>query len=419
MGFVMMKKILSIILVCITMVSCKPVKDKDIECSLNLISKIYPHSTYVDIEGGAYYLDNDFGYGDDFTNAYLIKYIDTNSMSMVPICSNISCDHTDEMCNAYIPALCGGYAIAAADEKIYIFLDGNSIDILPQIIAVDSSGSNPEVLITFNANQTISTPCYKYGDDILVKLETVEKVDNNVLVRNEIIMLDIHTGEYKSIYTAQYDEYITIVGQDNNNLVISVNNASLSKIGEEIIPTEAYLIYIDVENLNCTQKLVYDSAIENFYYAGKSIININMDDKMAYQINNGIKVKEIEIPLNLSTNVSAYYCGYYDDIAVFDFIISTMDKDRVVPINSRIAFDFERKQIYEIALVQEQSNKPVVILGKLSEGFMIKCADVFTDKIILGQDGVQRLEKVSREKFAYISQNDFLNNVNNYLEIQK
>lgn len=369
----------------------------------------------TDWAGAIYGAAGDKGYyyiTTNFDGSFLINYLDYTSQNHTVLCSKPDCQHNDDTCNAWISPNQGGVVPLVVDESVLIFSRGNDIsaeyEASPQVIRMDLSGNNREVLLKLSSSEEFIPPFISDGRTIICIYRKYDASGNAPIVENSIIAIDSHTGTLQKMHELDSSFY-SIIGSFLDGIFLvkrSENNRTLLGYYPD---TNTFK---ELSSWNTEDKSVFVTETGyGFVNRNGNIEVYNSPEFQKYDLPN----LTIRLDENLGIN-SFRFMNFFDDKAIFELIYLSDNG----PITKILGFSMKDNQLKEITLYTDYLGvqDPIDIVGILSTKLVVISNLKHQEVTLLDNYGIPIQSKSLVYQYALIDKNDYWNSIPNYAEFE-
>lgn len=336
-------------------------------------------------------------------NSVNIFYTDFESLSRIYLCNRPECPHNNESCASYMP-MSGTWPpfLFSAGNKLLVAFPSATEQSNPYIVIMNKDASEKKVLLELPSNETMNG--FFCADDKFIYFD-VTSVTQDGTAQHFLKRASLNSGELSTLTSLDTENtFYSLVSAFDNQLCFVSNPTENDNIIHYILmnpyapsfETEIHQ-YTPGDTVSMTDgAYIYDTDTVNHTLTKK-----NMRDKSETVVNYQVKdeYRVLGVTKSFPNHVILEMAGPV--------------KNGEYDISSTIV-DFETKKLHELFLKTPYNNRPIYVLGMYQE--MLCVATDYSEYYITQVSSTGATSEVGyiSNKYALITQDDFLSSMPNY-----
>ena len=282
----------------------------------------------------------------------MIHYWDLATGQATYLCASPNCQHTDDSCTAFATSTGFAPSIGVDEEHLYLFFidynDGQN-EYPARIEVGNLDGGDRHTLYTFGSGQTMGAGVVSDGARLYLTRSTVSPEG---AYSNELISLDVNTGELTTLYSAD-EGYLFVLGTDGDELWIKeITTDGIHKVSTYAPATGAW-----------TPRTEYEQEQMVGYASGPWWFQLEPDgEQVTLTATDG--TQEIHLPdcfPSVQGTAGIYVEGYYHDTLFVDSVTG-VEEDSSLQVKM-FAINCQTGQVVEFPFTDAVTGRPLQVVG--------------------------------------------------------
>lgn len=372
---------------------------------------------------GSHQSVNGYGAGNDVgiylsqpieSGGFRTMYLDFATNHLVPLCTRPECTHVDESCTAYCNTSGGGLSLAVTnDALIRCYLGGSSLE-TARIVRSDLNGENPKQIAELQSSQRLGT--WIAGDNHFVyAIRTTVNPDTTLV--QDLIRIDVQTGEVSQIVSLESTSCFLVGARDRQIIVKCFLSAQPTD--SSLYDPDASQVFIAINADTGEQTTLASLPIaQNAAYYDGSLISVNTTEQTVscFDTSDGsTRTVSWQLP-NIAQPTKVLPSDFISNMLIV-FVVGDDGKD------GAYAISIDSGATQELSLLTQYPDtaldEPLAIVAQKDDKLLVApVIDTVSMKIDVG-DGSSVSLPAAHASFAWLSTEDYLNNVERYEQISQ
>lgn len=341
-----------------------------------------------------------------------ILYGDFQSSSLIPLCAAPGCTHTGPECQSWLPACGGGARPMIIGEQLFLVFPGapGSVDeygeaALAGIMTMEPDGSGKTQLTRFGAAQQLSDPYITDGKDLYCTLQTAE----DGWPKEELIRIDLATGEWESIYQMDAEHSEQLMGAFGSCVLLCSQTSVQGKLA---MP----LTRLDLATGEKTQVPYPDLGDTTMAVQGRKIYYYSFSENALHGLD-WVALEDRVLKENLFEgglgDGSASFLDCRDDHALLSLFLPDSDETLLVQVDLATGESSDFTLTYSDIMGSERR---VRVLASLpgTEQYLVEMGEQAVDYHTELSDGTPTVMKTARPLYGVMDAADYWSSSPNY-----
>ena len=341
-----------------------------------------------------------------------ILYGDFQSSSLIPLCAAPGCTHTGPECQSWLPACGGGARPMIIGEQLFLVFPGapGSVDeygeaALAGIMTMEPDGSGKTQLTRFGAAQQLSDPYITDGKDLYCTLQTAE----DGWPKEELIRIDLATGEWESIYQMDAEHSEQLMGAFGSCVLLCSQTSVQGKLA---MP----LTRLDLATGEKTQVPYPDLGDTTMAVQGRKIYYYSFSENALHGLD-WVALEDRVLKENLFEgglgDGSASFLDCRDDHALLSLFLPDSDVTLLVQVDLATGESSDFTLTYSDIMGSERR---VRVLASLpgTEQYLVEMGEQAVDYHTELSDGTPTVMKTARPLYGVMDAADYWSSSPNY-----